>query len=286
MKNEVFEYLVKAYRENRLSHAFLLETNNQEQTTNEIIQFVNYINCPKDFKEGCFECEICSLNEKKLLPNLVIIEPEGQYIKKEQIEGVVQRFSTTSFLAKNNVFIIKNTEKLNASSGNMLLKFIEEPFEKTYAFLITSDREAVLSTIKSRCQVMKEIGSDDPFLSLEIPKDMHEIMINDIREVGNYLVNNKNKLPMVNILLQKHYPDLKSMEVFFTILRKVLEATLNKTLFLSYNSLFVDLVSCFEKFTNDDLLKYLLTINEIIERMRYNVDSNLLLDYWAEKMVN
>ena len=53
------------------------------------------------------------------------------------------------------VYIIKQCEKLNASSANCLLKTLEEPEKNIYAFLITSNIDLVMATIKSRCQVIQ-----------------------------------------------------------------------------------------------------------------------------------
>ena len=42
-------------------------------------------------------------------------------------------------------------EKMNAASGNALLKMVEEPPEKTLFLLVTHAPESVLTTIASRC---------------------------------------------------------------------------------------------------------------------------------------
>ena len=50
------------------------------------------------------------------------------------------------------LFIIYNAEKLNTSSANTILKFLEEPEENIIAVLTTDNRYQVLDTILSRCQ--------------------------------------------------------------------------------------------------------------------------------------
>lgn len=50
------------------------------------------------------------------------------------------------------VFIIDEAELLNTAGQNALLKFLEEPPERTVIILVTSAEEYLLPTIRSRCQ--------------------------------------------------------------------------------------------------------------------------------------
>ena len=43
---------------------------------------------------------------------------------------------------------------MNDYAANSLLKFLEEPESNIYAFLITTNINKILPTIKSRCQVL------------------------------------------------------------------------------------------------------------------------------------
>lgn len=57
--------------------------------------------------------------------------------------------------AKARVFIINNAEKMNDEASNALLKTLEEPPATTFLILITSRPDALLSTIRSRCQTIR-----------------------------------------------------------------------------------------------------------------------------------
>lgn len=50
------------------------------------------------------------------------------------------------------VFIVDEAELLNTASQNAVLKFLEEPPERTVVILVTSAEERLLPTIRSRCQ--------------------------------------------------------------------------------------------------------------------------------------
>jgi len=70
--------------------------------------------------------------------------------------------SNPSLAAK--VFIVDEAELLAGPAQNAVLKFLEEPPERTVVILVTSSEEALLPTIRSRCQRV-------PFLPLS-PKDL------------------------------------------------------------------------------------------------------------------
>ncbi|MBI1190937.1 MAG: hypothetical protein GC200_09690 [Tepidisphaera sp.] len=60
--------------------------------------------------------------------------------------------SVRSEAMASKVFIIDEAELLNIAGQNALLKFLEEPPERTVIILVTSAEEYLLPTIRSRCQ--------------------------------------------------------------------------------------------------------------------------------------
>lgn len=51
-----------------------------------------------------------------------------------------------------------HAEYLNASSANAMLKFLEEPEEHIIGFFLTNNKENVINTIKSRCQILTDFA--------------------------------------------------------------------------------------------------------------------------------
>ena len=151
VQHEAIQNLVKKYNENQLSHVFLIETNDKAAALEDIKEFVKVINCNESYMEDCMKCNLCHLIATEQLPSLEIVSPDGQAIKKGQMEELKQKFSSIPYLSRYNTYIINDAEKFNASSANTMLKFIEEPEKNIIGFLITNNRENVISTIKSRC---------------------------------------------------------------------------------------------------------------------------------------
>jgi DNA polymerase-3 subunit delta' len=70
--------------------------------------------------------------------------------------------------ASARFFIIDDADKMNESASNALLKTLEEPAATSHIFLITSRPDALLPTIRSRCQIVRfapiDCGEIETFL--------------------------------------------------------------------------------------------------------------------------
>ncbi|WP_306591256.1 AAA family ATPase [Geothrix sp. 21YS21S-4] len=122
-------------------------------------------------RTACGECEGCRMLQGEdlpfELPNLLRIAPEGKagVIRIDQIRegldssnqprfsrGVIEWASLAPPLGCHRWIIIEEAHRLNESSGNILLKTLEEPPEGTHFILVTHRPEALLQTIRSRCE--------------------------------------------------------------------------------------------------------------------------------------
>lgn len=68
---------------------------------------------------------------------------------------VIQKVNLKSFEGGWKCVLVWHAEKLNLAASNKLLKSIEEPPEKTLFLLLCPDENQLLSTIRSRCQVLR-----------------------------------------------------------------------------------------------------------------------------------
>ena len=144
MFNNNLSEIYNQYREKKLAHAYLIETNNSTRLLDDLKKLIKAINCPNEYKEHCQSCNLCNLITKDNLPSIITIEPEGASIKKNQIETLKLSFETKPIYSKYNVYIIKNAEKLNSSSANAMLKFVEEPTAGILGFFITNNKDVII----------------------------------------------------------------------------------------------------------------------------------------------
>jgi DNA polymerase III subunit delta' len=137
----------------RVAHAYLfsgIEGCGKKKTA---LAFVQAVFCGKD--EACGVCPSCRKVANGQHPDLHILEPDGAFIKIDQVRELQKELSYRAFEAPKKACIIDGAEKLNQSSGNALLKTLEEPPGDALMILIAPERSAVLQTILSRCQSLQ-----------------------------------------------------------------------------------------------------------------------------------
>ena len=155
-EGNVFEKLFDLYREQKLAHAYLIETNDVEKCYQNVVNFSKKIFCKNEFNNTCNKCNICNMIDKNTLTNLITIEPDGKSIKKGQIDDLKKSCMSIPLFVDKNIYIIKYAEKMNDTAYNKMLKFLEEPEENIIGFYITSNKDNIPSTIISRLEVVKD----------------------------------------------------------------------------------------------------------------------------------
>jgi DNA polymerase-3 subunit delta' len=86
-------------------------------------------------------------------PDLVWLVPRGaQHLVEEVRERVIRAAAYRPFEGGKRVFVVEAAEALRDESQNALLKTLEEPPGYVHLILLTSEPEALLETIASRCQ--------------------------------------------------------------------------------------------------------------------------------------
>ncbi|MGB2578276.1 DNA polymerase-3 subunit delta' [Elusimicrobium simillimum] len=77
-----------------------------------------------------------------------------QHINVETIRSITAKSQQKAVLGGYKIIVVDRAETMQSEAANALLKFIEEPPYKTVWILISSKRESMLSTIKSRSQAV------------------------------------------------------------------------------------------------------------------------------------
>ncbi|WP_422106656.1 ATP-binding protein [Winogradskyella sp.] len=97
---------------------------------------------------------------------------QGQIGVDEALE-IVKSLSLKSYEGGYKVMLIWMAEKMNTAAANKLLKLIEEPPEKTIFILIAEDEEQIISTIRSRCQILHFPPLAEEAISEALVKNYH-----------------------------------------------------------------------------------------------------------------
>ena len=251
--NNVFENLYTLYRENKLAHAYLLETNDIQKCLIDLKTFVKNI-----FSE--IE-NIDALVDNNYLPSLKIIETSEKTIKKDAVSDIQKAFNLCSLYTSQNIYVIVSPEKMNSSAYNHMLKFLEEPEDNIIGFFITNSKENIAPTILSRLEILKvNYHESDDFNSYGLSKEEYNEVLKDASEFLSKieLDNSKNVTQICTIL--KKYVDKTNL------------ITLIKVLYDCYHQkLFTNNV------LNSKILKKLTIINDYLYKLQYNVNLSLLL---------
>lgn len=151
-----YKILKRAILNTSISHAYLIDVKHSSVGENFVFAFAKSLLCPYQYTsyEHCDNCTQCGRIDNHNYTEIKIIDSDGLWIKKEQLDILQEDFSKKAVEGEKRVYIIHDVEKLNKSAANSLLKFLEEPEPNIIAILTTHNFYQVLDTIVSRCQIL------------------------------------------------------------------------------------------------------------------------------------
>ncbi|MBQ6477232.1 MAG: hypothetical protein IJI43_02215 [Bacilli bacterium] len=257
----------------RFSHAYIFEVDNYEEDYSFILDFVKVLFCEdKSFSQvNCDKCNICNLIDEGVYPDLYIVRPDGNEIKKEQLINLELEFSNTSILSKNKVYIILEAEKMNKYSSNAILKFVEEPRDNVYGILVTKNKYKLLPTIISRC------------LYFNIREDQKYVFEDNYYEdFLSYLVNPDNLFVNYDSITEYFYEKEKeeneeSSRRSFNK-KKIMGFFNNLNLYMLdyYNGNVED--KCLSMINKDKIIEYISIIESCLSDLEFNLNYKLWFD--------
>ena len=150
-----YELFTRVFLKQQFAHAYLIESRSEQEGIIFSTWLAEHLFC-EDKKEGkpCGACVNCERINRNDFPDMLIVEPDGQSIKVDQIREIKKVFTQKGFESSQNLVIIQQSEKMTTQAANALLKFIEEPDGETYILFLTANSNQIISTIQSRCQLV------------------------------------------------------------------------------------------------------------------------------------
>ena len=149
----VIDRLVTSFKNNRIGHAYMFDGEHGTGKEATALFFAKLLLCAKP--ETNVPCETCSSCRRIIShnhPNVTILRPDGQSIKKEQMDELITEMTKKGYETGRKVYIVSRADRMNNSSANTLLKYLEEPDGDVTAILLTDSYQSMLPTIRSRCQ--------------------------------------------------------------------------------------------------------------------------------------
>lgn len=148
----IIDRLLSAAERGKIPQSFLFVGPSGVGKRLTAIAFAQALICESE-TSGCGICGPCLRVARGNSEGLLVIEPEKNLIKIDQIRKVLE-FLHLQAISKARVIVIDNCQQMNPQASNSLLKSLEEPPEATFFFLIAPSPKHVLPTIRSRCQVV------------------------------------------------------------------------------------------------------------------------------------
>lgn len=147
-QEQVVSYLTHALESDSVTHAYLL-TGAQDSSKESIaLRFAASLIALEDETQAEIVLRLAH-------PDVHIVSPQGTkgYLK-EQVSALIYDIALAPVRCATKVYIVNGAEKFNKESANAFLKTLEEPPSGVCIILLASREDAVLETLRSRCQIL------------------------------------------------------------------------------------------------------------------------------------
>lgn len=148
----------------RPAHAYIITGEEGTGTMETALGLAMILNCTGEGERPCGRCIPCRKIELRNHPDVSVVEPTGSSFKIDQVRGLISQIYLKPLEGSYRVMVLTGVERLTAEAGNSLLKVLEEPPGRSVLILLTDNVQALLPTIRSRCQTVS-LGSVPPALS-------------------------------------------------------------------------------------------------------------------------
>lgn len=112
------------------------------------------MNCERKKDDACEVCTSCKAINAGNFPDVIEISPEKDVIVIDQMRMLRKIANLKPMMGKRRVFVVVDADKMKEEAANSLLKILEEPPLFSYIILVANNPFLIMSTIKSRCQVL------------------------------------------------------------------------------------------------------------------------------------
>jgi len=149
------DVLQSAMKRERVPHAYLFHGIQGIGKKTTAQAFAQALNCRENNADFCGRCPSCLKAGRRSHPDIVMIEPEGIFIKIDKIRDLQNQTQFRPLEGRKKVFILADADRMNDASANALLKTLEEPSSFNILILTTSRIHKLPQTIISRCQQVR-----------------------------------------------------------------------------------------------------------------------------------
>lgn len=150
---QIIEHLQKAILYEKVSHAYIFNGPEKAGKMTLARAFAMTLQCEKDGENPCLTCHSCKQAMGNNQPDIIYLQHEkpGTISVDDIRKQINNDIGIKPYSSPYKIYIIDEAEKMNQQAQNALLKTIEEPPAYAVIILLTTNADAFLPTILSRC---------------------------------------------------------------------------------------------------------------------------------------
>lgn len=135
-----------------LTHAWLFTGPPGSGRSNAALAFAAALQCGDG---GCGACESCRSVAAGSHPDVTRVSTDGLSIGVDTVRDHVRRAALHPAIARWQVMVVEDADRLTDQAANALLKSLEEPSPQTVWMLCAPALEDVPVTVRSRCRTVR-----------------------------------------------------------------------------------------------------------------------------------
>ena len=280
-QKRVYEIVNNSLKNDKISHAYLIETNGVSYASDFALSLAKSFLCYSlDEDESK---RICNLVDSGNYPDIVVVDSK-KMIKKEEMLSLQEKFKNKPLYGKYMIYIINDASLLNASSGNTILKFLEEPSRDIVAILLVNNISLVLDTIVSRCMVLSLVNDVSLFDNICKKYDCDISLLNKAIEYYSKM-EDERKLFFISDMMYSFSSNIELLlEVGFYLYSDLLHLCLNVDL-VFFKDFSVILNSMLKNNDFYDIIRKIDVISKFIKDCSFNVNKDLFMDSFVIQMI-
>lgn len=191
--------LQRAILADRVSHAWLFSGPSAADMQALALAFAAALLCterPPGSADACMQCKSCRQAFDGNHPDIRIWTHEKpKTFSVDEVRDMIADVSIRPFSSDRKIYIVPDAHLMRSEAQNALLKTLEEPPEYVVLLLLTGSADAMLETVRSRCQLLELAAKQ-----AEYDPELHRLAVDILLHIASW------DLPKIRFVIKSLEP--------------------------------------------------------------------------------